>query len=181
MKYIITIFCISLLITSCGTKISSENYSRSTTTSETLTTNTETTMSTTFQTEKPQDGDLVAIMKTTNGTMKIRLFRAEVPSVVNNFIGLAAKGYYDGITFHRVINNFMIQGGDPTATGMGGESIYGEKFDDEFSEKLSNIRGSISMANAGPNTNGSQFFINQKDNTNLDFNKPPFTSKHAVF
>jgi len=139
------------------------------------------TMTGNYQINKPENGDLVAVMKTTNWTMKIRLFVKDVPSVVNNFIGLAAKWYYKDIIFHRVIKDFMIQWGDPTWTGMWGESIYGKKFDDEFSDKLSNIRGSIAMANSGPNTNWSQFFINQRDNTNLDFNKPPFSSKHAVF
>jgi len=134
-----------------------------------------------YQTNKPENWDLVAVMKTTNWTMKIRLFVKDVPSVVNNFIGLAAKWYYKDIIFHRVIKDFMIQWGDPTWTGMWGESIYWAKFDDEFSDKLSNIRGSIAMANSWPNTNWSQFFINQRDNSNLDFNKPPFTSKHAVF
>jgi len=138
-------------------------------------------MTWTYQTNKPENWDLVAVMKTTNWTMKIRLFVKDVPSVVNNFIGLAAKWYYKDIIFHRVIKDFMIQWGDPTWTWMWGESIYGKKFDDEFSDKLSNIRWSIAMANSGPDTNWSQFFINQKDNTNLDFNKPPFTSKHAVF
>ena len=71
------------------------------------------------------------------------------------------NGYYDGITFHRVINDFMIQGGDPTATGMGGESIYGGSFEDEFSLEAFNLYGALSMANAGPNTNGSQFFVVQ--------------------
>jgi peptidyl-prolyl cis-trans isomerase B (cyclophilin B) len=80
---------------------------------------------------------------------------------VKNFVELAKKGYYNGIIFHRVIKDFMIQGGDPTGTGMGGESIYGEKFQDEFDVNLHNIRGALSMANAGPNTNGSQFFIVQ--------------------
>ncbi len=138
-------------------------------------------MTTSYQINKPKNGDLVAVMKTTNWTMKIRLFVKDVPSVVNNFIGLSVKWYYKDIIFHRVIKDFMIQWGDPTWTGMWGESIYWAKFDDEFSDKLSNIRGSIAMANSGPNTNWSQFFINQRDNTNLDFNKPPFTSKHAVF
>jgi len=121
-----------------------------------------------------EKGDLVAIMKTTNGTIKIKLFNKLVPNTVNNFVGLAKKWYYNGIIFHRVINNFMIQWGDPTGTGMWGESIYGEKFEDEFNPNLKNIKYSISMANAGPDTNGSQFFINQADNNYLD-------NKHSVF
>lgn len=99
------------------------------------------------------------IIKTNHGDIKIQLFDELVPKTVKNFVELAKKGYYDGIIFHRVIPEFMIQGGDPTGTGMGGESIYGEAFEDEFSMKLFNINGALSMANAGPNTNGSQFFI----------------------
>lgn len=116
-----------------------------------------------FQTNLPSKGDTVAIMHTNMGDIKIKLFVDEVPRTTKNFIELSKKGYYNGIIFHRVIKDFMIQGGDPTGTGMGGESIYGEKFEDEFSVKLHNVRGSLSMANAGPNTNGSQFFIVQAD------------------
>lgn len=134
-----------------------------------------------YQTALPKSWDIVAIMKTTNGTIKIKLFTEDVPSVTNNFIWLANEGYYDGIIFHRVINNFMIQWWDPDGTWMWGTSIYWEKFNDEFSDKLTNMIGSISMANAWADTNWSQFFINQRDNSNLDFNKEPLTSKHAVF
>ncbi|MEE0928857.1 MAG: peptidylprolyl isomerase [Acutalibacteraceae bacterium] len=114
-----------------------------------------------IQTSAPQKGDLIAIMHTNMGDIKIKLFPNEVPMTVKNFVELSKKGYYNGIIFHRVIKDFMIQGGDPTGTGMGGESIYGEKFTDEFDVNLHNIRGALSMANAGPNTNGSQFFIVQ--------------------
>ena len=116
-----------------------------------------------FQTSAPVKGDKVAVMHTNMGDIKIKLFVNEVPRTAQNFIELAKKGYYNGIIFHRVIKDFMIQGGDPTGTGMGGESIYGEKFEDEFDASLHNIRGALSMANAGPNTNGSQFFIVQAD------------------
>ncbi|MGX7420315.1 peptidylprolyl isomerase [Carnobacterium gallinarum] len=98
-------------------------------------------------------------MKTTMGDIKIKLFPEVAPKTVENFLGLAAKGYYDGIIFHRVIPDFMIQGGDPTGTGMGGESLWGDSFNDEFSKEAFNLNGALSMANAGPNTNGSQFFI----------------------
>lgn len=98
-------------------------------------------------------------IKTNQGDIKIQLFDELVPKTVKNFIELAEKGYYNGVIFHRVIPDFMIQGGDPTGTGMGGESIYGRTFEDEFSNKLYNLNGALSMANAGPNTNGSQFFI----------------------
>ncbi|WP_288746210.1 peptidylprolyl isomerase [uncultured Enterococcus sp.] len=100
-----------------------------------------------------------ATIKTNMGDITVRLFPEFAPKTVKNFIELAKKGYYDNVIFHRVIPDFMIQGGDPTGTGMGGESIYGEKFEDEFSPELFNVRGALSMANAGPNTNGSQFFI----------------------
>lgn len=99
------------------------------------------------------------ILHTNHGDIELVLFREQAPKTVENFIELAKKGYYDGIIFHRVIKDFMIQGGDPTGTGMGGESIYGSSFEDEFSPELFNLRGALSMANAGPNTNGSQFFI----------------------
>ena len=114
-----------------------------------------------FQTKAPEKGDLVAVMHTNMGDIKIKLFPNEVPKTVKNFVELSKKDYYNGIIFHRVIKDFMIQGGDPTGTGMGGESIYGEKFEDEFDVSLHNVRGALSMANAGPGTNGSQFFIVQ--------------------
>ncbi|MCB5951503.1 peptidylprolyl isomerase [Enterococcus sp. BWT-B8] len=103
-----------------------------------------------------------AIIKTNRGDITVQLFSEQAPKTVENFVELAKKGYYDGVIFHRVIPDFMIQGGDPTGTGMGGESIYGEKFEDEFSKNVFNLRGALSMANAGPNTNGSQFFIVNK-------------------
>ncbi len=113
------------------------------------------------QLSKPLDGELVAVMHTTMGDISIRLFPDHTPKTVENFVTHAKDGYYNGITFHRVINDFMIQGGDPTATGCGGESIWGRSFKDEFHPDLHNLRGALSMANAGPNTNGSQFFIVQ--------------------
>lgn len=105
------------------------------------------------------DNDKKVIMKTNKGDITIRLFPDLAPKTVENFLGLAESGYYDGIIFHRVINDFMIQGGDPTGTGMGGSSVWGDSFADEFSTSLFNLNGALSMANAGPNTNGSQFFI----------------------
>ncbi|MFV0561124.1 MAG: peptidylprolyl isomerase [Enterococcus sp.] len=105
-----------------------------------------------------------ALIKTNRGDITVQLFPELAPKTVKNFVELAQKGYYDGIIFHRVIPDFMIQGGDPTGTGMGGESIYGEAFEDEFSRELFNLRGALSMANAGPNTNGSQFFIVNNEN-----------------
>lgn len=114
------------------------------------------------QTKMPVAGETVAIMKTNMGEIRIKFFPQFAPKSVENFIGLAEKGYYNGITFHRIIADFMIQGGDPTGTGCGGESIWGQPFEDEFSDELYSLRGSLSMANAGPGTNGSQFFIVQK-------------------
>ena len=111
----------------------------------------------------------IATIKTNHGDMRVKLFPDHAPKTVANFIALSKDGYYDGVIFHRIIKDFMIQGGDPTGTGMGGESIYGESFEDEFSEELYNVRGALSMANAGPNTNGSQFFIVQ--NQNLPYSK----------
>ena len=108
-----------------------------------------------------QNGDIVAVMKTTLGDIKILLFPDAAPKTVENFTTHAKNGYYNGIIFHRVIPDFMIQGGDPTGTGRGGESIWGRSFEDEFSVDYHNIRGALSMANAGPSTNGSQFFIVQ--------------------
>ena len=96
---------------------------------------------------------------TNQGDFTLELFPEVAPKTVENFITHAKNGYYDGVIFHRVIEDFMIQGGDPTGTGMGGESIYGRTFEDEFSREAFNLYGTLSMANAGPNTNGSQFFI----------------------
>lgn len=116
------------------------------------------------QLEMPSKGEKIAVMKTNMGDIKIRLFPEIAPKAVENFISHSQDGYYDGLIFHRVIKDFMIQGGDPTGTGRGGESIYGRSFEDEFDLSARNYRGALSMANAGPNTNGSQFFIVQAKN-----------------
>ncbi|MFD1927566.1 peptidylprolyl isomerase [Sporosarcina siberiensis] len=108
------------------------------------------------------DNEALVIMNTTLGSIKIKLFPEIAPKAVENFLTHAEDGYYEGIIFHRVMEEFMIQGGDPTGTGGGGESIFGGNFEDEFSEKAFHFRGALSMANAGPKTNGSQFFIVQK-------------------
>lgn len=121
------------------------------------------------QIDKPLSGETVAVMKTNLGDIKIRLFPEFAPKTVENFTTHAKNGYYNGIVFHRVIKDFMIQGGDPTATGCGGESIWGRNFPDEFSPEVHNIRGALSMANAGPNTNGSQFFIVQANSVHPQF------------
>ena len=103
----------------------------------------------------------MAVIKTNHGDMKVMLFPEAAPKAVENFTTHAKNGYYDGIIFHRVIKDFMIQGGDPQGMGFGGESIWGEPFADEFSLEALNFKGALSMANSGPNTNGSQFFIVQ--------------------
>jgi len=111
-------------------------------------------------------------METSRGQIELELYPQHAPKTVNNFVFLAQEGYYDGVTFHRVINNFMIQGGDPTGTGSGGP---GYKFEDEVKgNPLRHEAGVISMANAGPNTNGSQFFITHSPQPHLD-------GKHTVF
>jgi cyclophilin family peptidyl-prolyl cis-trans isomerase len=113
-----------------------------------------------------------ATLHTDKGDIKIALYADKTPKTVNNFVFLAREGFYDGTIFHRVINNFMVQGGDPTGTGRGGP---GYKFNDEFHPKLKHHGpGVLSMANAGPNTNGSQFFITHVATPWLD-------GKHSVF
>ncbi len=122
-----------------------------------------------------KDSVTVAVIKTNMGTIEILLFVELVPKTVENFVGLAQKGYYNGIIFHRVIENFMIQGGDPTGTGRGGESFWRKSFPDEFNMELKHeTPGVLSMANAGPNTNGSQFFITLVPTPWLD-------GKHSIF
>jgi len=111
-------------------------------------------------------------METSKGTIELELYPEHAPITVNNFVFLTNEGYYDGVTFHRVIDNFVIQGGDPAGTGRGGP---GYKFADEtFGNPLKHKTGIISMANAGPNTNGSQFFITHSPQPHLD-------GKHTVF
>lgn len=111
------------------------------------------------QFQPASDGDLIYIIHTSHGDIEIRLFPDRAPKTVENFTTHADNGYYDNGVFHRVIKDFMIQGGDPTGTGRGGESIFGETFEDEFDAELRNFRGALSMANRGPGTNGSQFFL----------------------
>lgn len=110
----------------------------------------------------------VAEIKTNYGVIAVQLFAEQAPKTVENFVELSKQGYYNGVIFHRIIKDFMIQGGDPTGTGMGGQSIWGAPFEDEFSNELFNLRGALSMANAGPGTNGSQFFIVQNENFPAD-------------
>ncbi len=119
----------------------------------------------------PQKSYHVA-METNRGTIEIELYPQYAPKTVNNFVFLAREGFYDGVTFHRVINNFVIQGGDPTGTGAGGPGYH---FEDEVKNNpLKHETGVLSMANAGPNTNGSQFFITHSP-------QPHLNGKHTVF
>jgi cyclophilin family peptidyl-prolyl cis-trans isomerase len=129
----------------------------------------------------------IAVIETNKGTIEIELYQDLMPITAGNFIKLAEEGFYDGVKFHRVIENFMIQSGDPITktdeimrygTGGPGYSIQDEHI---RNDKLTNIRGTIAMANSGPNSGGSQFFINLIDNQRLDFDKPPAASKHPVF
>lgn len=117
----------------------------------------------------PENTMKTAIFKTSEGTITLELFEKEAPKTVENFVNLAKDGKYDGTIFHRVIPSFMIQGGDyENGDGTGGQAHGGGKMKDEFGEGLSHSRGVISMANAGPNTNGSQFFIVQEPAFHLD-------------
>ncbi len=117
----------------------------------------------------------IGVIETNLGTMKVKFFADVAPKAVENWKGLAKKGYYNGITFHRVIDNFMIQGGDPKGTGTGGESLWGKPFEDEFSPKHRfDKKGLLAMANAGPRTNGSQFFITLVPT-------PWLNDKHTIF
>lgn len=128
----------------------------------------------------------IVVFETSKGNFEVELFLNESPVTAGNFKKLVEEGFYDGTRFHRVISNFMVQGGDPLSKntsminrwGTGGP---GYAIKDEFIEGLSNVRGTISMANSGPNSGGSQFFINVVDNTPLDWNKAPSSSKHPVF
>ncbi len=117
------------------------------------------TTSSAMQLAQPKTGDTIAEIQTSEGIIKILLFPNEAPIAVENFTSLIENGYYNGVSFHRVVKDFVIQSGDPTGTGAGGESVFGVPFEDEFSDLLHNYTGALSMANSGEDTNGSQFFI----------------------
>lgn len=125
-------------------------------------------------TKNVQSNEFEVEMVTSMGAIKLKLFPDIAPKAVENFIALSKDGYYNGVGFHRVISDFMIQGGDPKGTGNGGESTWGKPFEDEFSKQAINIRGALSMANAGANTNGSQFFIVQNQHARLDQIQPNY-------
>lgn len=127
-----------------------------------------------METAKTQTQPIV-VFETTQGNFEITLNPNAAPKATENFLGLVDKGYYNGILFHRIIKGFMIQGGDPTGTGRGGESIWNKKFEDEFGSGLKFDKpGILAMANSGPNTNGSQFFITTAPTTWLN-------NKHTIF
>lgn len=179
MKTLFSIFLASalLLLAGCSQKTPEEEIGKVYQGSpETFNATKDIVMDTFDQTAMPEAGEQIVVMETSEGTIKIQLFPEYAPKTVENFVGLIEKSYYDGLIFHRIIPDFMIQGGDPTGTGRGGESLWGGKFEDEFSPNLSNIRGALSMANAGPNTNGSQFFVVQKEG-----GTPWLNSRHSVF
>jgi cyclophilin family peptidyl-prolyl cis-trans isomerase len=122
-------------------------------------------------------GNRIAVLETNKGTIKFELLEQDAPKTTENFRLLADKNYYDGVIFHRVIPNFMIQGGDPLGEGYGGESAWGGKFNDEIDRNSplysgSYEKGTVAMANSGPNTNGSQFFI-----MHIDYPLPPSYTK----
>lgn len=164
--YILLLLFIWIMLSSCTNSIASNN--------EQNTLNDNNSNMENIQTKWLENWDIVAVMKTDFWTMKIKLFTTLVPKTTLNFIGLSKKWYYNNLIFHRTIKNFMIQWGDPEWTWMWWTSIYWEKFDDEFDPNLKNIKYSISMANSWKNTNWSQFFINQANNSHLD-------NKHSVF
>jgi cyclophilin family peptidyl-prolyl cis-trans isomerase len=142
------IFAVFALFIGCSQKSMDEENNQTTTNSENV------------QVETKNDTMTVAVFNTNMGKFEAELYPGKAPKTVENFTGLAEKGYYKGVIFHRVIPNFMIQGGDPTGTGRGGESIWGKPFEDEVNTGLVfDSPGILAMANAGPNTNGSQFFI----------------------
>ena len=117
----------------------------------------------------------IVVLETNQGEIELQLFPDAAPKACENFIGLIKKGYYNGIIFHRVIKGFMIQGGDPTGTGRGGESLWGDQFKDEVTPEIQfDRKGLLAMANAGPNTNGSQFFITTAPT-------PWLNMKHTIF
>lgn len=176
MKKKITLFLsfvmISAALTGCGGN--SDKDSQTTTTEETTEQTTQdnnNNQSSDLPLELPQleeikKGESIAVIHTNQGDIKVRFFPEYAPKAVENFLTHAKDGYYNGVIFHRVIKDFMIQGGDPEGTGRGGESIWGEPFENEETSNLRSFRGALCMANAGADTNGSQFYIVQ--NKELD-------------
>ncbi len=162
-KYIIVL----ILLISCGGSTETSNETTVTTTAETTTTlgeNMDKTYTQPHEMTIDNSKSYTAIIKTSLGDMKVEFFTNDAPMTVNNFINLAQDGYYDGVIFHRVISDFMIQGGDPSGTGHGDYGKYpGYQFQDELNNQIPYSKGILAMANSGPNTNGSQFFIMHVD------------------
>lgn len=175
MKKILLITVISILFLSgCGSDKTKDNSSTQVTPSKN-----ELSKEVNYQFSIPKKGDEKAIIKTSLGNITIRFFPNESPKAVENFIEHSKKDYFKGLLFHRVINNFMIQTGDPTGSGSGGESIWGKPFEDELSDKLHYFRGAVVMANSGANTNGSQFFIVQNPTVDSNFDGPMAYNKFS--
>jgi peptidyl-prolyl cis-trans isomerase B (cyclophilin B) len=168
LKLFVYLLAIILVLAACGTTDTKEKAEPTKSNGSKTDQNAGTDSSEGFPqlTTEVQENEKLVEMETSMGMIKIKLFPDIAPKAVENFVKHSEDGYYDGLTFHRVIKDFMIQGGDPKGDGTGGESIYGKDFKDEFSDKLVNLRGALSMANGGVNTNGSQFFIVQ--NTAID-------------
>ena len=162
-KYIIVL----ILLISCGGSTETSNETTVTTTADTTTTlgeNMDKTYTQPHEMTIDNSKSYTAIIKTSLGDMKVEFFTSDAPMTVNNFINLAQDGYYDGVIFHRVISDFMIQGGDPSGTGHGDYGKYpGYQFQDELNNQIPYSKGILAMANSGPNTNGSQFFIMHVD------------------
>ncbi len=176
-RFIIVAIMMVLLagLTGCGDSKNNISSTSDNNTTKANTTKTNTTSSNTIdvtkydflsaakaQVAEPTNGETIAIFHIKNyGNIKVKLFKDVAPKAVENFTSLAKDGYYNGVSFHRVINYFMIQCGDRTVTGRGGQSVWGKAFEDEFDYSLVPYRGALCMANSGSNTNGSQFFIEQ--------------------
>jgi peptidyl-prolyl cis-trans isomerase B (cyclophilin B) len=171
LKVIFTVLTIVLVLAACGTSTKNDETQSKSKTSAPTTEQKEGEQPVTkegypqLSTEVSENEKLVE-METSMGIIKIKLFPEFAPKAVENFVKHSEEGYYDGLIFNSVIKDFMKQGGDPSGNGTGGESIWGKPFEDEFSNNLFNLRGALSMANSGANTNGSQFFIVQS--TSLD-------------
>jgi peptidyl-prolyl cis-trans isomerase B (cyclophilin B) len=166
-KRLLSLCMISVIaagLTACGEKPSNETTSGNATQATTEAPASETVNKDVLEQQYagPKVGDTIASIHVKDmGTIQVHFFPEQAPKAVENFVTHSQNGYYDGVSFHRVINDFMIQGGDPEGTGAGGESIWGEDFENECTDELLVTRGSLCMANAGPDTNGSQFFITQ--------------------
>lgn len=165
-KLLVSVLALSFVLAGCG-KETQDPVSEEETEKET-----EVTSLLQFQ-EIYDDDQPVVVVETTMGDITIVMFPEVAPKACENFMTHAENEYYDGIIFHRVMNDFMIQAGDPNGTGTGGESIWGEDFEDEFSNQLYNFRGALSMANRGSDTNGSQFFIVQTKNLQKEVSDYP--------